>query len=58
MESGIYDESYKRVIAVLKSVGGVLEQLPGTDRFRIASKLDDQDICLSMLPQGTPYPFL
>lgn len=49
MESGIYDESYKRVIGVLKSVGAILEVLPGTDRFRISSKLDDQDICLSML---------
>lgn len=49
MESGIYDESYKRVIGVLKSVGAILEELPGTDRFRIASKLDDQDICLSMI---------
>ena len=49
MESGIYDESYKRVIGVLKSVGAILEVLPGTDRFQISRKLDDQDICLSML---------
>ena len=47
--SGIYDEAYKRVIAVLKSVGVVLENVPGTDRFRISNKLDDQDICLSMI---------
>ncbi len=49
MESGIYDDSYKRVIGVLKSVGAILEELPGTDRFRISRKLNDQDICLSML---------
>jgi len=49
METGIYDESYKRVIAVLKSVGAMLEELPGTDRFRISSNLNDQDICLSMV---------
>jgi hypothetical protein len=49
MEAGIYDESYKRVIAVLKSVGAILEEMPGTDRFRVSSKLDDQDICLSII---------
>jgi len=49
MKSRIYDESYKRVIAVVKSVGGVLEDVPGTDRFQISRKLDDQDICLSMI---------
>jgi hypothetical protein len=49
LESGIYDESYKRVIAVMKSVGAVLEEIPATDRFRVARKLNDQDICLSIL---------
>lgn len=37
------------MIGVLKSVGAILEELPGTDRFRISKKLNDQDICLSML---------
>eukprot|EP00980_Cylindrotheca_fusiformis_P007106 scaffold1489_cov194-Cylindrotheca_fusiformis.AAC.16 len=48
LESGIYDESYKRVLSVLKSVGVTLENIPGTDRFRIAKDLEDKDICLSM----------
>jgi hypothetical protein len=47
--SGVYDESYKRVLAVLKSVGVVLLVDPVTGRRRIASKLIDQDICLSVL---------
>jgi hypothetical protein len=37
------------VVAVVKSVGAVLEDLPGTDRFQISRKLDDQDICLSVI---------
>ena len=37
------------MVAVLKSVGAILEELPGTNRFRISSKLNDQDICLSMM---------
>jgi hypothetical protein len=50
MDAGFYDESYRRVIAVLKSVGAVLETVPGTtQRKRIANKLVDQDICLSMV---------
>jgi hypothetical protein len=49
MESGVYDESYKRIRAVLKSVGVVFEEIPDTDRFQIARKLNDQDICLSIL---------
>ena len=49
MDAGFYDESYRRVIAVLKSVGAVLETVPGTERKRIADKLADQDICLSMV---------
>jgi hypothetical protein len=48
MESGIYDESYKRVLSVLKSVGIILEKIPGADRSRIANELEDKDICLSM----------
>lgn len=49
LESKVYDESYRRVMSVLKSVGVVLEELPGTDRFQIASKLRDQDFCLSVI---------
>jgi len=49
LEAGVYDESYKRVVAVLKSVGATFENDPVTGRNRIASKLIDQDICLSML---------
>lgn len=49
LESGIYDESYKRILAVLRSVGVVLEKDPSTGRNKIASKLIDQDICLSTL---------
>lgn len=49
LESGIYDESYKRVLSVLKSVGVKFEELPGTNRKKISKKLENQDICLSML---------
>ena len=49
LESGIYDESYKRVLAVLKSVGVVLENSPGSDRLQISKNLENQDFCLSML---------
>lgn len=49
-EQGIYDESYRRVVSVLESVGVVFEPAPGSvDQRRIAKKLVDQDICLSML---------
>lgn len=49
LQAGIYDESYKRVLNVLKSVGMVLETDPDTGISRIAAKLVDQDVCLSML---------
>ncbi len=50
IEAGIYDESYRRVVAVLKSVGTVFEKVPGNEQLRrISPKLVDQDICLSML---------
>jgi hypothetical protein len=50
MESGVYDEAYKRVVSVLKSVGAVFEPDPaGTGRTRIAAKLVNQNICLSMM---------
>lgn len=37
------------MIGVVKSVGAVLDELPGTDRFKISKKLNDQDICLSVM---------
>jgi hypothetical protein len=49
MESGVYDEAYKRVVSVLKSVGAVFEPDNATGRTRIASKLVNQNICLSMM---------
>jgi len=49
LESQVYGQSYRRVISVLKSVGVVLEEKPDTDRFQIAKKLQDQNICLSMM---------
>jgi hypothetical protein len=54
IESGVYDESYRRVKNVLKSVGAVFEpadneSIVRASRFKIASKLLDQDFCLSML---------
>ena len=52
MESGVYDESYKRIRAVLKSVGAIFEEIPNTkSRYRIAKKLKDQDFCLSIVDQ-------
>lgn len=47
----MYDESYRRVISVLKSVGVVLEDQPGSDRFQFAAKLRDLNFCLSMMDQ-------
>lgn len=49
LQAGIYDESYRRVIGVLRSVGVQLERDLTTGQNRIATKLIDQDICLSML---------
>ncbi|KAG7361070.1 hypothetical protein IV203_036170 [Nitzschia inconspicua] len=49
LESKVYDESYRRVISVLKSVGVVFEQLPDSDRFQLAAKLKDVNFCLSMM---------
>lgn len=34
---------------MLKSVGVVLESLPDTDRFRLSTRLRDQNFCLSMM---------
>ena len=51
MDQGVYEDSYRRIISVLKSVGVNFEGVEDTStpRMRIASKLNDQDICLSML---------
>jgi hypothetical protein len=50
LESEVYDESYRRVISVLKSVGVVLENIPdNSERFQIANKLRDLNFCLSMV---------
>ena len=65
MQAAVYDESYKRVLAVLNTVGVVLEPMEdsddnnneptnyaaGTRRRKIASKLVDRDFCLSMMDQ-------
>jgi hypothetical protein len=45
--SGVYLESYRRVLSVLQSVGVVWEVLDD-GRRKIAPKLLDQDICLSI----------
>jgi hypothetical protein len=47
--SGVYDESYRRVVGVLRSVGVQFNLDQDIGRNRIKSKLIDQDICLSML---------
>lgn len=50
IEAGVYDESYRRLVAVLKSVGTVFEKVPGNEQLRrISETLVNQDICLSML---------
>jgi len=56
LAAGVYDEAYMRVISVLKSVGVVFEDEPDSSdlpRKRIASKLVDKDICLSMVDKLT-----
>ena len=55
-EGGVYVEPYRRVLSVIQSVGAVLEQDPNSNdnkKKRIAKKLIDQDICLSMLDKVT-----
>lgn len=37
------------MISVLKSAGVILEEMPDTNRFQIAKKLQDQNVCLSMM---------
>lgn len=56
LKSDVYGKSYRRVISVLKSVGVVLEEIPDTKRFQIAKKLQDQNICLSMMDTLTMKP--
>lgn len=61
MDGGAYVEPYVRLLSVVQSAGGVLEQAEdsGSDsstllpRRRISKKLIDQDICLSMLDKIT-----
>lgn len=48
MESGIYDESYRRIVGVLKTVGAVFEGDPFSGASIIAPVLLNQDICLSV----------
>lgn len=48
MESGIYDESYRRIVGVLKTVGAVFEGEPFSGTSSIAPVLLNQDICLSV----------
>mmetsp|Transcript_26514 Transcript_26514/g.56972 ORF Transcript_26514/g.56972 Transcript_26514/m.56972 type:complete len:946 (-) Transcript_26514:237-3074(-) len=55
MWGGMYVDPYVRILSVIQSVGAVLEEAPdeggsGSSTLRrIAKKLIDQDICLSML---------
>eukprot|EP00536_Pseudo-nitzschia_multiseries_P012947 jgi/Psemu1/210133/e_gw1.523.43.1 len=49
LQSRVYFRSYKRVLSVLKSVGVILEEMSDGKRFKIAKKLKDQNICLSMI---------
>lgn len=50
MEQGIYEDAYRRVISVLGSAGVTFEEAKSDQsRMKIASKLRDDDICLSML---------
>ncbi|KAL7536912.1 hypothetical protein ACHAXR_011313 [Thalassiosira sp. AJA248-18] len=45
----LYVEPYMRILSVIQSVGVVLEEGENGGRRKIAKKLIDQDICLSML---------
>jgi hypothetical protein len=50
MEQGIYEDAYKRVLSVLGNAGVTFEEAEGDkSRMKIAAKLRDDDICLSML---------
>jgi hypothetical protein len=48
IQAGVYDEAYRRILSVLKTVGAdFVETTDG--RRRIAAQLKDQDICWSVL---------
>jgi len=51
LAGGVYSESYRRFINVLKSVGTEFVEVPGTNPplTKISKKLVDSDICLSTL---------
>eukprot|EP00531_Pseudo-nitzschia_arenysensis_P015081 CAMPEP_0116133264 /NCGR_PEP_ID=MMETSP0329-20121206/10012_1 /TAXON_ID=697910 /ORGANISM="Pseudo-nitzschia arenysensis, Strain B593" /LENGTH=658 /DNA_ID=CAMNT_0003627881 /DNA_START=153 /DNA_END=2129 /DNA_ORIENTATION=+ len=49
LESKVYGQSYRRMISVLKTGGVVLEEIPDSNRFQIAKRLQDQNVCLSMM---------
>lgn len=58
MNDGVYEDAYRRLIAVLKSVGVMFEKVDsdpedGEDlkypRMQISKKIIDQDFCLSMV---------
>ncbi len=69
MAGGVYDDSYRRLIAVLKTAGAVFEGVVVDEiesdsstgssntrkhpKMKIARKLKDQDICLSMIDKIT-----
>lgn len=49
MESDNYNQSYKRIMSVLKSAGVVFEETEsGAPKLRIAKKLQNQNFCLSI----------
>eukprot|EP00554_Chaetoceros_debilis_P015448 CAMPEP_0194118424 /NCGR_PEP_ID=MMETSP0150-20130528/35398_1 /TAXON_ID=122233 /ORGANISM="Chaetoceros debilis, Strain MM31A-1" /LENGTH=813 /DNA_ID=CAMNT_0038809787 /DNA_START=34 /DNA_END=2475 /DNA_ORIENTATION=+ len=56
LKDGVYEDAYRRIISVLKSVGVTFEGVDADDdtensnpKMKIASKMRDEDICLSML---------
>lgn len=44
-----YQDSYRRLLGVLRTVGVVFETDPATQRRKISNRFSDNDICLSML---------
>ena len=58
MNDGVYEDAYRRLIAVLKSVGVIFEKVDSDTeeaeeleypRMQISKKIIDQDFCLSMV---------
>mmetsp|Transcript_31743 Transcript_31743/g.74709 ORF Transcript_31743/g.74709 Transcript_31743/m.74709 type:complete len:687 (-) Transcript_31743:264-2324(-) len=49
LQSRVYFRSYKRILSVLKSGGVILEEMSDRKRFKIAKKLNDKNVCLSMI---------